>query len=71
MILVLAFSRNLDRADNYKYTLMVIGFVLLLSPLFPGLGQEIYFSIAFESGINFIMNQTTLDKHDLGLARTQ
>lgn len=42
MILVLAFSRNLDRADNYKYTLMVIGFVLLLSPLFPGLGQEIY-----------------------------
>ena len=42
MVVVLAVSKNLDRAGNYKYTLMVIGFVLLLSPLVPGLGQEIY-----------------------------
>ena len=27
---------------NYKYTLMIVGFLLLLSPLVPGLGQEIY-----------------------------
>lgn len=42
MILVLAFIRNLDKIANYKYTLMIVGFVLLLSPLIPGLGQEIY-----------------------------
>lgn len=42
MILVLAVSRNLDKIANYKYTLMFVGFALLLSPLIPGLGQEIY-----------------------------
>ncbi|MEE8722583.1 MAG: FtsW/RodA/SpoVE family cell cycle protein [Eggerthellaceae bacterium] len=42
MILVLAFSHNLDRVGNYKYTLMLFGFLLLLSPMIPGLGQEIY-----------------------------
>ena len=40
MIVVLAISRNLDKLANYKYTLMVIGFALLLSPLIPGIGQE-------------------------------
>lgn len=42
MIVVVAFFRNLDKVANYKYTLMIIGFILLLSPLVPGLGQEIY-----------------------------
>ncbi|NHM15732.1 peptidoglycan glycosyltransferase [Eggerthellaceae bacterium zg-887] len=42
MIVIVAFFRNLDKVVNYKYTLMIVGFVLLLSPLIPGLGQEIY-----------------------------
>ena len=42
MILVLAFSRRLEKLANFKYTLMILGFILLLSPLVPGLGQEIY-----------------------------
>ena len=42
MILVLAFSRNLEKLAHYKYTLMAIGFLLLLSPLLPFVGQEIY-----------------------------
>ena len=42
MVLVLAFSRRLEKLANYKYTLMILGFILLLSPLVPGLGQEIY-----------------------------
>lgn len=42
MVLVLVFIRSLDRIANYKYTLMIVGFLLLLSPLVPGLGQEIY-----------------------------
>ena len=42
MVLVMAFVRNLDKVANYKYTLMIVGFLLLLSPLVPGLGQEIY-----------------------------
>lgn len=42
MVLVLAFIKNLDKIANYKYTFMIIGFALLLSPLIPGLGQEIY-----------------------------
>ena len=42
MVVVLAFVRNLDKVANYKYTLGIVGFLLLLSPLVPGLGQEIY-----------------------------
>ena len=42
MVLVLVFVRNIDRIAGYKYTLMLAGFLLLLSPLIPGLGQEIY-----------------------------
>ena len=42
MILILAFSRNMEKLANYKYTLMVIGFALLLSPLLPVVGTEIY-----------------------------
>ena len=42
MVLVLVLIRNLDKIANYKYTLMIVGFLLLLSPLVPGLGQEIY-----------------------------
>ena len=42
MIAVLALFRNLDKVANYKYILMIVGLFLLLSPLIPGLGQEIY-----------------------------
>ncbi len=42
MILVLVFTRNLEKIANFKYTFMIVGFLLLLSPLVPGLGQEIY-----------------------------
>lgn len=42
MIAVLAFIRNIDKLANYKYTLMIIGFALLLSPLLPFVGTEIY-----------------------------
>ena len=38
MVVVLAVVRNLDRIANYKYTFMLIGFILLLSPLIPGIG---------------------------------
>jgi len=42
MVVVLAVSRNLEKLAHYKYTLMVFGFLLLLSPLLPVIGQEIY-----------------------------
>ncbi len=42
MVLVLLFMKNLDKVANYKYSLMVIGVLLLLSPLLPFIGQEIY-----------------------------
>ena len=42
MIVILAISRKLEKLAHYKYTLMIFGFLLLLSPLLPGIGQEIY-----------------------------
>ncbi|MBQ9068393.1 MAG: FtsW/RodA/SpoVE family cell cycle protein, partial [Eggerthellaceae bacterium] len=42
MVAVLILVRSIDRVANYKYTLMVAGFLLLLSPMIPGIGQEIY-----------------------------
>ena len=42
MVAVLAFLRNIDKVAGYKYTLMLAGLAFLLSPLIPGLGQEIY-----------------------------
>ena len=42
MILTLAVTRNMEKLANYKYTLMVFGFVLLLSPLLPVIGTEHY-----------------------------
>lgn len=42
MVLVIIFMRNMDKTANYKYTLMIIGLILLLSPLLPGIGNEIY-----------------------------
>ena len=55
MLLVLLFLKNLDRIANYKYTLMIIGILLLLSPLLPGIGQEIYGSKIWISigGVSF------------------
>ncbi len=42
MIGVLVLLRNLEKVANYKYTLMIAGMVLLLSPMLPFIGQEIY-----------------------------
>ena len=42
MIAIMAFLRNPDRLANYKYTLAIVGVILLLSPMVPGIGQEIY-----------------------------
>lgn len=42
MVAVLVLLKSLDKLANYKYTLMIAGVILLLSPLIPGLGQEIY-----------------------------
>jgi cell division protein FtsI/penicillin-binding protein 2/cell division protein FtsW (lipid II flippase) len=42
MILILVFVRRIDKSANYKYTLMILGLALLLSPLLPGIGLEQY-----------------------------
>ena len=42
MVLVLIFIRNLDKLGNYKYTIMIAGILLLVSPLLPVIGNEIY-----------------------------
>ena len=42
MLAVLILVRNLDKLANYKYTLIILGVLLLLSPLLPVVGQEIY-----------------------------
>ena len=42
MVLVLVFLRNLDKVASYKYTLAIFGVLLLLSPMLPFVGQEIY-----------------------------
>lgn len=41
MIFVLIIIRRIDKVSEYKYTLMLIGILLLLSPMIPGLGREI------------------------------
>ncbi len=40
MLLVLIFVRNIDKLGRYKYTFMIIGVLLLLSPMLPGIGTE-------------------------------
>ncbi len=40
MIATLAVVRNLDKLANYKYTLMIVGILLLLSPMLPVIGYE-------------------------------
>ena len=42
MVFILAISRHIEKLANYKYTLMILGFALLLSPLLPVVGTEIY-----------------------------
>ncbi|QKF07567.1 FtsW/RodA/SpoVE family cell cycle protein [Berryella wangjianweii] len=41
MVGVLIAARRLERLAQYKYTFMIAGIALLLSPLVPGIGQEI------------------------------
>lgn len=41
MIIVLMVVRNLDKLANYKYTFMIVGVLLLLSPMLPVVGTEI------------------------------
>ena len=42
MVLVLAFVENLDKLGSYKYTIMIAGILLLMSPMLPVIGNEIY-----------------------------
>lgn len=41
MVAVLVLVRKVDKLANYKYTLMIAGVLLLLSPMLPILGTEI------------------------------
>ena len=41
LIFVLVLVKNMDRLSSYKYTLMIIGVLLLLSPMLPVVGTEI------------------------------
>lgn len=41
LIIILLAVKHLDRLADYKYTLMLIGVLLLLSPILPGIGTEI------------------------------
>ncbi|MEE0845979.1 MAG: FtsW/RodA/SpoVE family cell cycle protein [Eggerthellaceae bacterium] len=41
LVVVLLIVRNLDKLAQYKYTLMLVGLILLVSPIIPGIGQEI------------------------------
>ena len=41
MVLVLVIVRNLDKLASYKYTFMIVGVLLLLSPMLPVVGTEI------------------------------
>ncbi|MDO4182078.1 MAG: FtsW/RodA/SpoVE family cell cycle protein [Coriobacteriia bacterium] len=55
MVVIVAFVKNIDRSANFKYTLMLVGVLLLLSPLLPVVGTEIYGSKIWLSvaGISF------------------
>lgn len=41
LIVVLIAVRKMDTLSNYKYTLMIIGVLLLISPMLPGIGTEV------------------------------
>ncbi|MCF0104952.1 MAG: FtsW/RodA/SpoVE family cell cycle protein, partial [Eggerthellaceae bacterium] len=41
MILVLIFVQNIDKLMRFKYTLMVLGIILLAAPMLPVVGREI------------------------------
>lgn len=41
MVVTLVVVRNLDKLARYKYTLMLLGVLLLLSPMLPVIGTEI------------------------------
>ena len=41
LVVILLLVRKLDRLSNYKYTLMIVGVLLLLSPMLPVIGNEI------------------------------
>ena len=40
MVLVLVFLKNIDRVAQYKYILVLLGILLLLSPMLPVVGHE-------------------------------
>lgn len=41
LVLLLVLIKNMDKLAQYKYTLMIVGVLLLLSPMLPGIGTEI------------------------------
>ncbi len=62
MVVILLIVRNLDKLSHYKYTIMIVGVLLLLSPLLPGIGQEIYGSRIWLSIGGFSMQPGELAK---------
>lgn len=62
MVLILLIVRNLDKLSHYKYTIMIAGVLLLLSPLVPGIGQEIYGSRIWLSIAGFSVQPGELAK---------
>ncbi len=41
LVILLVLVKSLDKLAQYKYTLMILGVLLLLSPMLPVIGQEI------------------------------
>lgn len=41
MVVILIFVKNLDKLAEYKYTFMILGIALLLSPMLPIIGNEV------------------------------
>lgn len=42
LVVILALVRNLDKVARYKYTFILVGVLLLLSPMLPVIGEETY-----------------------------
>ena len=62
MVAVLIFLRKIEKVANYKYTLIIIGVLLLLSPLLPVVGTEIYGSRIWLSVAGFSFQPGELAK---------
>ena len=62
MVAVLIWLRNIEKVANYKYTLVIVGVLLLLSPMLPVIGTEIYGSRIWLSFAGFSFQPGELAK---------